>query len=548
MKQDQTDIRYCLYVRKSSEEEDRQALSLKSQINEMNEYAKRNGIRILEVFKDSASAHKTDNRPAFKRMMTAIGKGKVNGILTWNANRLARNMKEGGVIIDHLQHSIIRIIDTPGDTYRPHDSMLVLTIKFGMSSQYSIDLSNAVHRGNKTKIDNGGWAGVAPIGYLNNKEDKTIEIDPNRFKLIQRLLRLYLKGESSIKALCHQAKQWGLKTRQDNYLNPSALHKILTNPFYYGELRRGEHKAKGIHKPMISRQEFTQIQRLLKSKGSKRPDTQYFFPYTCFMQCGECNRGITCEEKFRYNCSKCNRKQTAKKPKACPCGHNITKKEIDKARRYYYYHCTSGKACKQGSIRREQLEEQFLSFVDSLQVNQNFIDWAERWIDHFAKQKRTQLSKEKESRNSTIKKLKIKIRKLTDLRMDGELNKEEFIERKNSIEQEVDELEDFHANQRDEGNELKVAFELLVGLAHFFKNGVDSEKDRVLRKIVSNPVLINGKAHLQAKKHYLYLPQLKRFQRGGIEPRESLSEKGQTTNYEACYSLWLGMLDMVRTS
>lgn len=548
MTKDLTGIRYCIYARKSSVEEDRQALSLESQINEMTSYAKRNNIQVLEIYQDSASAHKTDNRPAFKRMMRNINKGKINGILTWNANRLARNMKEGGVIIDHLQNSVIRVIDTPGDTFTPTESMLILTMKFGMSSQYSIDLSNAVLRGNKLKIAKGGWSGVAPIGYFNDKEKKTIEIDPERFKPIQRLLRLYKTGIYSIKQLCVHSKELGFKTRGGKYLSPSSLHKILVNPFYYGELRRGDNKGVGNHKPMITRQEYKKIQRLLRPTTSGRPDKTIFLPYTCLMTCGECKRGITCQEKIRYNCPKCGRKQSAKNPKTCYCGYSITKVEIKKARHYCYYHCTSGKACNQSYIRKEHLEEQILHFMDLLEVDQAFVEWAKRWIDHFAKQKEDELLLEKKSRKTSVKKLREKLLKLTDLRMDDELSKAEFLERKDSIQKEIEELEDLNLDKWESGKDLVIDFEFLVGVKHFFKNGKDSAKDGVLRKIVSNPVLINGKVDLKAKKHYLHLPILKRFQRGGIEPRKSLSSKELEPEYDSCHSTWLGMLDMVRTS
>jgi hypothetical protein len=42
-------------------------------------------------------------------------------------------------------------------------------------------------------------------------------------------------------------------------------------------------------------------------------------------------------------------------------------------------------------MRKDDLEKQFLKFVESLQVDHDFINWAEQWIDHFSGQKGGQL-------------------------------------------------------------------------------------------------------------------------------------------------------------
>ena len=51
---------YCLYARKSSESDERQAMSIGSQIKEMRALAKRNSLEILETYQESHSA-KTDD-------------------------------------------------------------------------------------------------------------------------------------------------------------------------------------------------------------------------------------------------------------------------------------------------------------------------------------------------------------------------------------------------------------------------------------------------------------------------------------------------------
>ena len=46
-------MKYIIYARKSSESEDRQALSIQSQIIEMQEVAKKYDLEVVEIFQES---------------------------------------------------------------------------------------------------------------------------------------------------------------------------------------------------------------------------------------------------------------------------------------------------------------------------------------------------------------------------------------------------------------------------------------------------------------------------------------------------------------
>ena len=62
-------IEYCLYARKSSESDERQAMSIGSQIDEMKELAKRDGLKIKEIKQESHSAKSSGSRPVFMELL-----------------------------------------------------------------------------------------------------------------------------------------------------------------------------------------------------------------------------------------------------------------------------------------------------------------------------------------------------------------------------------------------------------------------------------------------------------------------------------------------
>jgi len=69
-------IKYFIYSRKSSEEEERQILSIEAQQTELREYAKQNNLIVVKEFVESQSA-KEPGRPIFNKMVEEIEKGNA---------------------------------------------------------------------------------------------------------------------------------------------------------------------------------------------------------------------------------------------------------------------------------------------------------------------------------------------------------------------------------------------------------------------------------------------------------------------------------------
>ncbi len=87
--------KFFLYTRKSTDEPDRQVLSIDAQIAEVKEFALREGLDIVRTFVESQTV-KEPGRPVFNEMLSRIEKGEANGILAWHPDRLARNSVDGG--------------------------------------------------------------------------------------------------------------------------------------------------------------------------------------------------------------------------------------------------------------------------------------------------------------------------------------------------------------------------------------------------------------------------------------------------------------------
>ena len=280
-------VKFIIYTRKSTEGEDRQVASLDDQMDVAERIVKQNGYKVVKRFREKASASKHGNRPQFDQMIKMIEQGKANGIICWQANRLARNPGESGLVQQLLLDGKIQMIHTNDRIYYPWDNVLIFGVEAGMAAQYSIDLSKNVIRGMHSKNKKGGWNHVAPQGYLNGQDEITrqpnIIPDPKRFPLIKKMFMMYLTGNYSVPELVSiMNDDWHYLTPKHKHIGGkpmsiTGLYAILANPFYAGKLKDYDdpnHLIDGQWPAMITWEQYLYIQSKkddFMEKHNRRP-------------------------------------------------------------------------------------------------------------------------------------------------------------------------------------------------------------------------------------------------------------------------------------
>jgi len=542
-------IKFAIYARKSSTGEDRQVLSIESQLEEMKELAERLGVKVHHVFTDSQTAHKPNLRTGFNEMMGAVNGGEIDGILVWKADRLARNPIEGGSLLYALQNNLIKVIQTPYNRFIPTDNTLPLTIELGMANQYSIDLSRNVKRGNRTKIDKGGWCGVAPHGYLNDKLEKTVIVDSERFHMVRKMWDLMLTGLYSISQICNIAnEEWRFRTIQKKKIGggklaASSLYLIFTNPFYYGWAQCGENGNFGNHQPMVTQGEFEKVQQILRRRG-RQADTNPEFALTGNIKCGECGCGITAEEKVKYRCPKCNQQHNAKVPIVCRCGYQLTLDDVGSGNWYVYYRCTKKKGkCCQKYINEKFLEQQIDSAFLKLELDPAFEQWAVKWFKALNHERYETKKVEDERFMKDYEGVQSMMKRLMDLRLDGEISKEEYALKKTEldIEKEVYKKRLEKADNVDDQwiKKAEKEIDFVEGIRDRFNKGCVRDKRYIFTKIGSNFILKDKKLQLEASRKYLVFKELQDIADLRLEPQNVVLEKGESVFDKTPYSTWL---------
>ena len=298
----ETKLKYFIYCRKSEENEDKQILSIEAQLRELKEYAQRCNLRIAETFTESKSAHKP-GREKFDDMLLRIESGEANGMLVWHANRIARNMLDGGRVMWFMDKGKIIQIDTPSKTYKnTPDDKFYLGLEFSMAKKSSDDLSVVIKRGNRQKYERGEYIGVAPIGYINIKLNghPTIAPDPEKAFLIKKLFEEYATGKCSLGQMCELIASWGLRTQTGKRMVKSHLHRVLQKEVYYGWFRHGGELHKGSYEALITKQLYDEVQDVLHNRSKPRK-THNDWAYAGLIKCGcDCGASIIFETKKKY--------------------------------------------------------------------------------------------------------------------------------------------------------------------------------------------------------------------------------------------------------
>ena len=347
-------VKYCLYARKSTESDEKQALSIDSQVKEMLAIAERESLEVVDIRREAHSAKDSGQRPVFGEILRDIETSRYTGILTWAPDRLSRNAGDLGSLVDLMDQKKLFEIRTYGQHFKnsPNEKFLLMIL----CSQAKLENDNKsinVKRGLRTRCEMGLWPAPAPMGYLNEKRaDRKghVYIDPERGHIIKQMFEKVAYEKWSGRKIYHWLKfELNFKTPNGNKgLTLSNIYLLLQTDFYYGTFeypRKSGLWYKGIHEPLITKELFNLVQAQIKSQVIRVEDKE--FAFTKMISCGLCGSGITADEKFK-------------------------KQKNGNIHRYVYYGCTKSKDknCKCGYINEEELIKQAGVLIEKIDINE----------------------------------------------------------------------------------------------------------------------------------------------------------------------------------
>lgn len=269
--------RYVIYLRKSTDDPKKQVRSIDDQREECKALAERMGLdpekipvitERLSARKSSALVPKSKKRVQFDDMLQSFRTGKYHGLISWSPDRLSRNMKDAGEIIEMVDEEYIQ--DLAFCTYQFENSpngKMMLGILFATSKQYSDKLAVDVKRGNDGNIKDGLYNGVTKKGYYVDAVTGFFMPDEYNWNLLRKAvdMRLYEdKSNTEISDFLNDAKLTEIKDPDEPRtlvkVTKQMVGNIFEDSFYCGLYKYGDNLTNLIEmttfKPLITPDEY----------------------------------------------------------------------------------------------------------------------------------------------------------------------------------------------------------------------------------------------------------------------------------------------------
>lgn len=412
-----------LYARKSTDVEDKQVLSINAQLVELRKFASQNNLHIVDELVEKRTA-KMPGRPIFNSLLTRIKDGEAVGILAWHPDRLARNSVDGGQIVYLVDQGLIKSLRFPTFWFEPTpQGKFMLNIAFGQSKYYVDSLSENTKRGLREKVRRGEFPGLASFGYLNDKNTKSIVVDPQSASIVKQIYETYSSGACTLREISFLLKEKGVVTRGGKIYPQDKVRILLSNPFYYGLFRYMGEFYEGSHEPIIEKSLFDKIQKILisRSRPSKRKEIKHDL---CGLFHCSCGMMITAENKLKVQ-KNGNR-------------HN-----------YIYYRCSRKSKtikCKEKSLREYLLDRKLSDFLLEYAPPQEMINFLLNRLEQDEQSEQTYIYSKRSKTEQKIRNITRKRQLLFDSYLEQDIDRETFLNKKAELLNEKKSLSEFLAN------------------------------------------------------------------------------------------------------
>ncbi len=341
-----------IYARYSSDNQREE--SIEGQLRECKEFAKKNGIQIVDTYIDRALSARTDNRPDFQRMIKESAGKAFDVIIVWKLDRFARDRYDSAHYKRILKKNNVKLISATEKISEGSEGILLETMLEGMAEYYSVELGEKVTRGmkeNALKCKYNG--GTLPIGFIIDSENH-YQLDPITSPAVLDAFKMYADG-MSMQQVANELNNRGVRTQRHNgKLDVDNVTSMLHNRKYIGEYRFKDIIVPGGIPAIVPENLFNRVQERMaqnkKAPAKHKAEDEYLL--TTKLYCGECG------------CFMVGESGTS--------GTGIV---------HRYYKCVSAKkhnGCHKKSVKKEWIENIVIEQIKKICFDDKFI---ERVID-----------------------------------------------------------------------------------------------------------------------------------------------------------------------
>jgi len=446
---------YVAYIRVSTVKQGEHGSSLQEQRAAIEAYAARHNLSIAEWYEEIETAAK-QGRQLFNRMLTEVARKHSAGVIIHKIDRSARNLKDWarlGELIDrgleiHFAHESLDLATRGG--------RLAADIQAVVAADFIRNLREETRKGFYGRLKQGFYPLAAPRGYLDCGRGKAKAIDPIEAPLIREAFGLYATGDYGLDTLRLEMQRRGLRTRRGAMLSRRGMANILHNTFYVGiiRLRKTEEVFEGNHTPLITTELFDKVHAVLAGRVFARQPSDPFL-FRRLVRCAVCGLSLIGERQK---------------------GH-------------VYYRCHS-RSCRGTSMRGDAIDECVTENLDRLRFAESDLGEIRDLVDKLIDEERSDEAQRVERVARDLALIDERMHRLTDLLLDGTIDRDTYQERKKALLWRKRELEEIRSRDSHLSfwSGIRADIERANAASNLFQMADPDEKREILKSLTSNLV------------------------------------------------------------
>ena len=359
-------IKAVAYARFSSDNQRDE--SIDAQLRAINEYAKKNNIKIIDEYIDRAKTGTNADRTGFQQMLSDSGKHEFEMVIVHKFDRFARSRLDSAHAKSLLKSNGVKLVSVLEHMDDSPESIIYEGLIESINEYYSANLSREVIKGLKENaLACKHTGGKPPLGYDVDKSTMKYVVNEEEAEIVRFIFKQAKEG-MGYSAIIHELNSRGWKSKSGNPFGKNSIHDILTNEKYKGVYvfnkasakqpngKRNSHKFKrndeiiripGGMARIISDEDFDLVQkRIAKRKlcETSRSDAKETYLLSGKITCGVCGSAY------------CGSSRVSK--------HNGMKK-------YVSYRCVrrsskTSAQCKNKEVNRDYIEQYVLNLLSDI--------------------------------------------------------------------------------------------------------------------------------------------------------------------------------------
>jgi site-specific DNA recombinase len=299
--------RAAIYARISSDREG-DGLAIDRQLADCEQYAEQHGWRVVERYIDQdVSAYKSRVRPAYRRLLSDLRSGTIDGVIVYHLDRLHRLPRELEEFFDVCKAAGVDDLATVTGRINlaDPDGQFQARILGAVAKKESDDKSRRIRRKHEQLAAEGKVSGGGTRAYGYAEDKRTVR--PHEAAVIREVATRFLAGES-VRSICATLNERGEPTSTGKQWSQQTLTRMLENPRYSGQrTHHGVIVAAAEWPAIISPAETERIRAKLSDSSRRTNKTARRYLLRGLLRCGLCGATLVARPRAdgtrRYVCA-----------------------------------------------------------------------------------------------------------------------------------------------------------------------------------------------------------------------------------------------------